>query len=890
MNAVSEALEIGTVLSGRYTLSERLTDAEGERLYRATATWGETVLVTEFVGPAEGPEAARGRLAYLREAKVLTRVQHPGVIRTTDLFEERGTVYLIQEDRGWLSLRDQLSSGPLKPDVVLRMATEAYRALAAAHVGPVLHRRLAPERIWTEPGGAVTLARFGLGVAALIEVHQRFTPDPRYAAPEQLVQDASAATYSDLYSLAAVLVEALTGRTVPPASARAVGVPLPPFPEDTPPALQEALRRALKLDPAKRAVNASEVVQVLLLSPTVNSAAAESEPVMDAEPAGEPPGPAAPQSPAAQLSTPRPPPANSRRWLLPATLGTAVLLGLAFAWGSMSRGPSPQPVAAAPPPPTLQAAQEAPAAAAPAAVPSTPPPAAEQAPAAVPEAAPTPAPVEPVLEQVVGTQDLVLLDQPNGSTVQKLPEGMLLSVVEQQDGWVRITGNELAGWVSTDHLLTVHTAAETEALATELQAGGEVHVPSGVFVLVRPLTLGNSAVISGAGLDRSILISDAPEDTVILQGADFTVTGLTVTHRGRAPARTLMVSGGRVTLSEVHLSGAVRDEVQKAYGSGLWLSNGASADVTASQLTGNAYGLYVSDTSSATVSQSSLSHNSDGGGLFMDQSSGTLSHDVIEGNGVHGLHIRGTSTPHVQDNRIVGNGQRGLSVFEQAAPTVEQNTIERNGYQGIGVQDQASPDITGNTIRLNRQSGVTYFARAAGRLKGNTVSNNAKAGVAVTGDATPDLTNNTVEHNGENGLSFSDQAGGTASGNSIRFNSKPGISAWGTAHPTLNGNTISQSQQSGMVFAENASGTFSGNTIDRNALYGLIITGNATPFSSGNTVSGNLKGGIIYKQNAGGSSSGNICSGNGGPDLQVSVTAGSSGPSLADESCVLSRS
>ena len=57
MNAVSEALEIGTVLSGRYTVTEQLTDAEGERLYRATAIWGETVLVTEFVGPGEGPEA-----------------------------------------------------------------------------------------------------------------------------------------------------------------------------------------------------------------------------------------------------------------------------------------------------------------------------------------------------------------------------------------------------------------------------------------------------------------------------------------------------------------------------------------------------------------------------------------------------------------------------------------------------------------------------------------------------------------------------------------------------------------------------------------------------------------------------------------------------------------
>lgn len=318
---MTKALEAGTVLSRRYTVTQQLTDAEGERLYRATASWGETVLVTEFVGPVEGPEVARARMAYLREVKVLTRVQHPGVIRTTDLFEERGTVYLIQEDRRWVSLRDQLSSGPLKPEVVLKVATEAYRALAAAHAGPVLHRRLSPERIWTEPGGAVTLARFGLGVAALTEVHQRFTPDSRYTAPEQLAQDASAATYSDLYSLAAVLVEALTGRTVPPASARAVGVPLPPFPDDTPPALREALRRALKLDPAERTITAtaSEVAELLLTLDTVRRTAKSTQ-IHEAEhPAVDP------SSPTLPLPTLRPPAVLSlqpgTRSVIPGNLG-----------------------------------------------------------------------------------------------------------------------------------------------------------------------------------------------------------------------------------------------------------------------------------------------------------------------------------------------------------------------------------------------------------------------------------------------------------------------------------------------------------------------------------------------------------------------------------------
>ena len=879
MNAVPEILPEGTLLSGRYTVAARLSDTEGERLYRAQTSWGEAVLVTEFVGPLEGPEAARARAAYLRQAKLLTQVQHPGVIRTSDLFEERGTVYLIQEDRGWVSLRGALKGGPLPPAEVLALALETYRALAAAHAGSVLHRRLSPERIWRAPGSAPVLARFSLGTAALAEAHLRFTPDARYAAPEQLALDTSAGPPSDVYSLAAVLVETLTGRSLPPASARANGVPLPPFPEHTPLPLQEALTQALKLNPSERAVSAGEVLEALQsrqrpvsgqspVSGQRTDAAALTEvvpdPVVQANPLPLPP------------AVPPASPPTRRPWVIPAVALVALLMGLTFAWATLSGRTVTAPATAATPAetPTIQAGA----------------PATEPAPIPAHDSAPTsepaPAPTEPLPGRMVGTQELLLLDEPGGTTLQKLPAGTLLSVVERQEGWVRVTGTELAGWVSTAHLLTVHTDAETQALESELRSGGEVSVPAGVFVLEQPLTLSSSATISGAGLDVSILISDAAEDTLILRGADISLSGLTVSHRGQTPARTLLVSGGHLALSDARLSGAVRAEAQKSYGSGLWLSDGAVAEITGSQLTGNAYGLYVSDTSAATVTGSSLSHNSDGGGLFMDQSSGTVSQSTIEGNGAHGLHIRGTATPLIQDNQIVRNGQRGLSIFEQAAPSVQKNTIERNGFQGIGVQDQATPRISGNTIEFNRQSGLTYFGGAAGTAQDNVISNNAHAGVAVTQDAQPELSGNTVERNGENGLAYSDRAGGSASGNTIRFSGSPGISAWGTAHPTLSGNTVSQSRQSGVVFAENAAGTISGNTIEGNAFYGLIVTGSAAPAALNNTVTGNTKGGIFYKQNAGGTSSGNTCDSNGGPDMQLALDPGTPGPSLMDIGCL----
>jgi hypothetical protein len=55
----------------------------------------------------------------------------------------------------------------------------------------------------------------------------------------------------------------------------------------------------------------------------------------------------------------------------------------------------------------------------------------------------------------------------------------------------------------------------------------------------------------------------------------------------------------------------------------------------------------------------------------MNQSSGTLSHDVIGGNGVYRPHLNDALSAHVEDGRVVGNGQLGLSIFERTSPTVE---------------------------------------------------------------------------------------------------------------------------------------------------------------------------------------------------------------------------
>lgn len=115
--------------------------------------------------------------------------------------------------------------------------------------------------------GQIVLARFGLGARALSEARQSLTAlDPRYSAPEQLSSGVFS-TQTDVYALAACLFEGLSGRPLPPTSARGRGIPLPAVPIHTPPALVQALLLALELQPSKRAASARAVLEELDAAP-----------------------------------------------------------------------------------------------------------------------------------------------------------------------------------------------------------------------------------------------------------------------------------------------------------------------------------------------------------------------------------------------------------------------------------------------------------------------------------------------------------------------------------------------------------------------------------------------------------------------------------------------
>lgn len=156
---------------------------------------------------------------FQREAEVLTRLDHPGIVKLHGAGETpNGTLYLVMEFREGRSLRSALNEGPLAPSGAAGIIRSLGEALQYAHDNEVVHRDLKPENILLTPSGAgelPVLLDFGIAEFQNNNTPARTTShlagSPLYMAPEHLAGKPQKS--SDIYSVAVIIWEMLCGRT-----------------------------------------------------------------------------------------------------------------------------------------------------------------------------------------------------------------------------------------------------------------------------------------------------------------------------------------------------------------------------------------------------------------------------------------------------------------------------------------------------------------------------------------------------------------------------------------------------------------------------------------------------------------------------------------------------
>jgi serine/threonine-protein kinase len=283
--------------------------------------------------------ASLGPERFQREIRLAARLQHPHILTVLDSGEIAGRLWFTMPYVEGESLRERLRRERQLPvEDALRIAREAAQALTYAHEHGIVHRDIKPENLLLTRDGNTLVADFGIARALGGEGDDRLTETglavgtPAYMSPEQAAGDKGLDARTDVYSLAAVLYEMLTGEppytgattqalmmkrlTEPPPSARATR-PNVPDPVD------QGIRKALSPVAADRFGTMAQFAAALQAAPATTGATTT----------------VVTPAPGSTASAP----GRSRRVPLAATtlvLGMLIGLGVLFAWrrGSGSAG------------------------------------------------------------------------------------------------------------------------------------------------------------------------------------------------------------------------------------------------------------------------------------------------------------------------------------------------------------------------------------------------------------------------------------------------------------------------------------------------------------------------------------------------------------------------
>jgi serine/threonine-protein kinase len=190
-----------------YNLLERLEPSGPGELYRARDTkLGRTVAVRHL--PAD---FTVDRQRLIAGARGLSALSHPNVTALFDVGEHDGRIYLAFEFQKGQSLRAEASGRPMNVRRAVEIAIQIADAVADAHAHGFGHGGLSPDSVVISAKGRAKVPAFELASQSGFDRHGNEGRLIDYEAPEEARGEPSD-DRSDVYSIGAILYEALTTR------------------------------------------------------------------------------------------------------------------------------------------------------------------------------------------------------------------------------------------------------------------------------------------------------------------------------------------------------------------------------------------------------------------------------------------------------------------------------------------------------------------------------------------------------------------------------------------------------------------------------------------------------------------------------------------------------
>jgi eukaryotic-like serine/threonine-protein kinase len=209
------SIALGATLAGRYRVERELGRGGMATVFLAVGLEGGEPVAVKVLHPQFA--AALGPDRFHREIEILTRLRHARIVPVLESDEAGTLLYLVMPYAPGGNLRSRLEQeGQLPMPAVRSIAGDIAAALDYAHRQNVLHRDIKPENILLQ-GDRALVCDFGLARAidrAALEALSSsglVIGTPAYMSPEQAMGEEDLSPACDIYALACVVYEMLTG-------------------------------------------------------------------------------------------------------------------------------------------------------------------------------------------------------------------------------------------------------------------------------------------------------------------------------------------------------------------------------------------------------------------------------------------------------------------------------------------------------------------------------------------------------------------------------------------------------------------------------------------------------------------------------------------------------
>jgi parallel beta-helix repeat protein len=794
-------LPAGTLLAnGRYQLQQVLGQGGFAITYLALDTQlKRTVAIKELcpqgcirdahnqVAPITLPpdQFAQIRQRFVEEAQLVAQLNHPGIVRIYDVFQQNNTGYMVMEYLHGETLGAKLkrAGGVLPVDEAVDYILQVCDALEVVHHAGYIHRDIKPDNIIHCADGRLVLIDFGAARHFVANQTATYTVmlTPSYAAPEQYSSAGRLDPRTDIYGLAATLYHLITGVPPLPALDRTSGFDLP-APHLVEPevgeALSDAILQGLAMRMDERPASVAEFAQL------INEALEEDLQPPASVPSSAQPPPASVPPPAQSPPASVPPPAQSPPMPQPSRHASAwesvwewiqenawlVSLILLFTLFLIAR---------------------------------------------------------PFVSELISPTVIELSPEDSQETIIKAFERI------RPEGTIRLESGSY--YIDTDIVIekpiklvgvSGSVSFETYHKSLVFRAEGDSQVQN--------ITLQNTAIRVEKG-------------AVAISRCNFTAHGANYSAIKATNATSVRVEGCviRGYLRGIFADG---NAVLKAYNniceshkqSGISLFGSAQGEVSGNTCRNNGYhGIAASQQSRLVARNNTCEGNKRIGIALFGSAQGDVSGNTCRNNSYHGIAADEQSRLVAINNRCHNNKIHGIAGYNQSRLVAKNNTCEGNKYSGIALFDSAQGEVEGNICRSNgsygiyadnqsrlvarnntcegnRYSGIALFGSAQGEVSGNICRNNSYHGIAAEQRSRLVAKNNTCEGNKDSGISLFGSAQGEVSGNACRNNGLHGIAASQQSRLVARNNTCEGNGNCGVLLDDRASGRVENNTCSHN--------------------------------------------------------------------------